>query len=193
MSGTVIARITPILEGDSASTGVERIRAPFNAIGGETSLLLSSLTPSITFNAGSHSLFIKSSTRGDLDIGTDYWVSTATNTVHFTPALIAGEKLEILRTARFGSSAHAEYCMNNVSPGTSLITCDFQFEYFINPTKRHGAIMVFFGGVLLQRNLTNLAGGDGDYYEIDSGTGLSTQIQLNFSANGGENITVFRV
>lgn len=192
MSTGVIKRITPIPEGESS--GVEKIRAPFTAVGGETNLLLSSLTPSITFNAGSHSMYIKSNLRGELIVGTHYWVSNATNSIHWTPALVAGEYLEILRKPRLlGSSTHAEYSINGIGAGVTDITVDFEFEYFINPTKRHGAITVFFGGTLLQRSSTNLPGGDGDYYEIDSGTGLSTQIKLEFSPIGGENVSIFRV
>ena len=176
--------------------GISRPRALYTALGTETSLDLSLLSTPLSYNPGKATLEIKSSA-GSMLSGVDFFETSAT-TVSFANPLTLGEILEITVTLQLSGNSVAqvrsdEYSLNNAAAATSTVTTDFSFPYNMNPSKRHGSILVFINGILQQRNANNASsGGDADYYEVNLSTGNTNQITFTTPLIGGENVTITR-
>jgi hypothetical protein len=168
--------------------GVSPTVITYVATGGETSINLSSQTPSISYKPGQHQLKVKrSSGGGELFAGVDY-TETSPTTIGFAAgdALIAGEIVEIeLKFAATGVMAVTPRpdCYTAVGTvGQTLVTADFSWTYNAFPSKSVGAVRVYLHGVLQTRGV--------DYTEVNLGTALTNQITFVDALLGGENITI---
>ena len=170
-----------------STMGFQRLKAQYTATGGETSINLSALSPAITYIPTRNQISVKRSSGGVLISGVDY-LETSSTSIGFPAGdpLVAGEIVEIIQEFTVsGVMALAPTVQCYTAVGTAsqtLITCDFSWQYNLNPTKTVGAVEVHIHGVLQARGV--------DYTEVNLGTANTNQILLNVALLGGENIIV---
>lgn len=171
------------------AVGIRRNKSFYTATGGELSLDLQSLSPQISYQPGQGQLEVKSSA-GPMIEGLDYYETSATSITFPSPGLSAGERLEIIQTFQYSGNLVAQVRPDEysqvASAGQTSVTADFSWPLNQNPSKRHGAIMVYLNGILQQR------GSSQDYVEVSLGQANTNQIQFNSALVGGENISIVR-
>lgn len=175
--------------GDRSQTyGYNRPRACYTAVGGETTITISSLVPALSYNPGKAQISVKrSSGGGDLLSGTDFY-ETSSTVITFPSGdpLIAGEIVEItLESVTTGVMAVAPRPDCYTTTATALQTvviADFSWTYNLNPTKSVGGVKVYVQGSLWKRGV--------EYTEVNLGTTNTNQILVADGFIGGEDIVI---
>lgn len=194
------------LTSDRFSGTYRKVQFAHKATGGESGINLSSLTtPSsempgfvqataaeisaaqLFFNQ--KNLTLISSVRGVLAPFMSYQVASSTQ-INFTDSFgtaLAGEVfIGIIESTDKGASALPATSTIVTSGTLTANTQDFAvngtFTTNKNPTQQIGEVLVFLDGQLQYRNTGNAAASpsaDGNYHELDVGTGLSSTIRFN--------------
>ena len=172
----------------SPAVGVKRPRTLYTAVGGETSINLSSTSPAISYLPGNAQISVKrSSGGGALISGFDFFELTSSS-IGFpsTDPLIAGEVVEIIQdvviTAVMATAVRPDAYTATGVLGQTLITADFSWAYNLNPSKGVGAVQVNLHGTALTRGV--------DYTEVNLSVTNTNQITLVDPLVGGENIQI---
>jgi hypothetical protein len=169
------------------TTGIQRKRAVYTALGAETSINLASLTPAISYSPSQAQISVKRSSGGSLISGYDFFELTSSS-IGFPPsdALVAGEIVEITQevmiTGVMAATPRPDCYTVTATTGQTLITADFSWPYNMNAGKGRGAVTLEVHGVGQTRYL--------DYTEVNLGGGNTNQLLLTDALLGGENITV---
>lgn len=167
-------------------TGFQRLRTTYTATGGETSVNLSALTPTMSYIPGQNQISIKRTSGGSTISGIDFQELTPTSIGFSGDPLIAGEIVEFIRefniTGVLAVQPRTDMYTASATAGQTLITADFSWPYLMNSGKGVGGVEVFFNGVLQTRGQ--------DYSEVNLGTANTNQVLLVRVAAGGENIVL---
>lgn len=204
-NGTLSLRKTDLENQKILATGFRKTMFAHKAATGETGINLSSLTvpPEMTANgfsqpttadlAGAQLLFYRnnlriiSSARGLLQDFVSYTV-TSSNRINFV-GFTALEGEIFIGTIDYNAQTGVKVVdarSINATGTLAINTTDFNvgspFKIAQNITTQIGAVMVFLDGVIQMRNTSNSSSVlDGNYYEVDVGTGLGTVIRFNTS------------
>lgn len=185
--GTQYKRI-PGLPGDRMpTTGFQKKRALYTATGGETTINLALLSPSLSCIPGMNQIAIKRSSGGALITGVDFYETNSTTiTFPSSDPLIAGEIVEISQEAMVTGiaalTARPDCYTATATAGQTSIICDFSWPYNLNSGKAIGGVSLYINGVLQTRGI--------DFTEVNLGTANTNQIDLSLGGPlvGGENI-----
>jgi hypothetical protein len=181
--GTQIKRIAGKTGDRSPQSGIKRDRAVYVASGGEASIDLSLLSPSINYMPGNNQLTVKRSSVGDLISGLHFFERTASS-IGFSSPLIAGEWVDIIKEIEIvgiqAVTPRPDLYSATAFAGQTLVTADFSWTYNLNPTKTVGGCEVYLHGVLQARGI--------DYNEVNLNMENTNQINFIDPLVGGENI-----
>jgi len=182
--GTQIKRISKIGDRQPALGGRKQ-RALYTATGGETSIDLSLLTPSLSYTPSANQISVKRTSGSGLIAGIDFYERTATS-IGFPIAdpLIAGEIVEIVLdfgiTSVMALAPRSDCFSQTATTGQTLITADFSWTYNLNPSKAIGGVRVEINGITQTRGV--------DFSEVNLGTVNTSQVLLVDALLGGENL-----
>lgn len=187
------------------AVGFQKTQFAHKAASGDTGINLNSLTtpPEMSANgftnppSGSiagmqilvyrRNLRLWSSLRGEMTDYYQYYVSSNTQIVFLN---FTAEEGEIFRgTLDYNAVTGANFVATLTPPatgslaaGTTDFNCGFPFQVNQYPTMQSGAVRVYRGTQLMARNTGNATASisaDGDYQEVDNGTGFGTIIRFN--------------
>ena len=165
----------------SPSTGFTRLRVVYTAIGGETSVSLSSLNAQFTYTPGAAQIEVKRSSGGALIAGLDFFELT-NSSVGFPSSdpLVTGEIVEVTRnvaiTGIAALSARPDGYQATATVGQTLIAASFSWPYALPAT----GIRVYIHGIRQTRGV--------DFTEVNLGSANTNQVTLTSALIGGENI-----
>ena len=165
--------------------GGRKQRALYTATGGETSIDLSLLTPSLSYTPSANQISVKRTSGSGLIAGIDFYERTATS-IGFptTDPLLAGEIVEIILdfgiTSVMAVAPRADCFSQTATAGQTLITADFSWTYNLNPSKAIGGVRFEINGITQTRGI--------DFTEVNLGNVNTNQIVVNDAFLGGENI-----
>lgn len=170
--GTQTKRIAGKTGDRTPQTGLKRGRAVYVANGGETSIDLSSLSPQINYMPGSNQISVKRSSLGSLISGFSFFERDVA-TIGFSSALIAGERVEIIKEIEIvgiQAATPRPDIYTAYLTGETSVTVDFSWPYNLNPTKAIGGCEVYLSGMLMSRGQ--------DYSEVNLGIENTNKIEF---------------
>ena len=183
--GTQIKRLSGKIGDRQPALGGRKQRALYTATGGETSIDLSLLTPSLSYTPSANQISVKRTSGSGLISGIDFYERTATS-IGFPVAdpLIAGEIVEIILdfgiTSVMALAPRSDCFSQTATAGQTLITADFSWTYNLNPSKAIGGVRFEINGITQTRGI--------DFTEVNLGNVNTNQIVVNDAFLGGENI-----
>lgn len=183
--GTQIKRLSGKIGDRQPALGGRKQRALYTATGGETSIDLSLLTPSLSYTPSANQISVKRTSGSGLIAGIDFYERTATS-IGFptTDPLLAGEIVEIMLdfgiTSVMALAPRPDCFSQTATAGQTLITADFSWTYNLNPSKALGGVRVEINGITQTRGI--------DFTEVNLSNTNTNQVLLVDALLGGENI-----
>lgn len=198
------------LSSDRTSGTYRKVQFAHKAAGGETGINLAAMTlPSsempgfvqptqaelaacqLLFNQ--RNLTLTSSVRGTLIPFMSYVVGSSTQ-INFTDSFGAALPGEVFvgvidgtnRDGVSGAAASSIVATGTLLAGASDFNVGTPFVTNLYPTQQIGAVLVYLDGQLMMRNSGNAAASltaDGNYQEVDSGSGYSSVVRFNVVDN----------
>ena len=166
--------------------GVSRDRAIYTAVGGESYINLTLLTPTIQYNPGKNVITVKRSSVPVMISGIHFFESSPYS-ISFSTPLLANEKVEITKdfnvTAVMAVSTRPDIYTTVSSDGQTIVEADFFWYCNQHPTKSRGAVRVEIDGITKTRGI--------DYIELANGLSpMTTKIQFVAPLIAGKQIAI---